>query len=312
MRTVKYKFGESFDGRSLVLALGFFDGVHKGHRSLILAAVEEAKRRGVCSAVFTFAYGGGLKGERAMIYGEDEREMLLRRLGVDIVFEADFEELRTLSPEDFIKKTVIRDIGADTVFAGYDYRFGNLGRADAKMLSALMENEGKRALIFDAVKLGGEAISSTRVRTSLENGDVTAANEMLGVPYFLTGRVEHGRGDGHSFGFPTVNIPVPDGRVRLMCGVYLTAVKIGEKLYTGLTNAGECPSFGKRNYHTETYILGFSDDVYGSEVEVYFLDFLRKERVFSSSEELAEQIKRDIEAAEKLKEKIKWQEIGLV
>ena len=91
-----------------------------------------------------------------------------------------------------------------------------------------------------------------------------------------------------------------------------TAVKIGEKLYTGLTNVGECPSFGKREYHTETFILDFSESVYEMEIKVYFLSFLREERVFSSSKELALQIEKDIAVAYKRKEEIKWQEIGLV
>ncbi len=312
MKTVKYRLGEAYGTRGCVLALGFFDGVHLGHRSLISSAAQEAKRLGVPSAVLTFAYGGGLKKDSAMIYSEKERELLLSAARIDICFVADFSELRALSPVDFVNRSVISDIGAAVAVAGYDYRFGYKGAGDAELLAELMELSGRRARISDAYMYGGEPVSSTRVRTSLENGDMEAANKMLGVPYFISGTVEHGRGDGRRFGFPTVNLSVSEDRARLMRGVYLTAVKIGEKLYTGLTNVGECPTFGSRKYHAETYISDFSGDIYGQDVRVYFLSFIRKERVFSSAEELSRQIEKDCAAAREIKEKIKWQEIGLV
>ncbi len=311
MRIVKYELGKGCGTDGCVLALGFFDGVHLGHRKLIDSAVSEAGRRGVLSAVFTFAYGGALKDGAAMIYSEGERERLLSLAGIDVCIVGDFEELRGLSPEDFIKGTVVSDIGADLVVAGYDYRFGHLGSGDTKSLSEFMRKEGKDALIFDAVMQDGKPVSSTRVRTCLENGDIKKANRMLGLPYFLTGTVEHGRGDGRCLGYPTLNIPVPKGRAMPRRGVYLTAAKIGGKLYTGLTNAGECPTFGKREYHTETHVLDFCEDIYGREAELYFLDFIREERDFFSKEELKEQIKKDCDTARGLKEKIKWQEFGL-
>ncbi len=311
LKTVEYKLGEKYAERGCALALGFFDGVHKGHRELLAKTVAEARKRGVFSAVFTFRYGGGLKGGRNMIYSEREREELLSSLGIDVCFIADFSELKNMTPKDFVKKTVVGDIGAAFASVGYNYRFGRGGTGDARKLSELMRQEGAETFVFDAYTEGGEPVSSTRVRSSLESGRIEEANAMLGVPYFISGTVEHGRGDGKRFGFPTVNTAVEEGRVRLKSGVYLTAVKIGEKLYTGLTNAGECPSFGKRSYHAETFLLDFSDDVYGMEIKVYFLSFLREERVFSSAGELALQIEKDRAVARERMKNIKWQEIGL-
>ncbi len=310
LKTIEYKLGEKYSERPCALALGFFDGVHKGHRELLTKTVGEARNRGIASAVFTFRYGGGPKGGRNMIYSEREREELLSSLGIDVCFVADFSELKDMTPEDFVKKTVTGDIGAAFASVGYNYRFGKGGTGDARKLSELMRQEGAEALVFDAYTEGGEPVSSTRVRSLLEGGGLDEANAMLGVPYFISGTVEHGRGDGKRFGFPTVNTAVEDGRVHLPNGVYLTAVKIGEKLHTGLTNVGECPSFGKRNYHAETFLLDFSDDVYGMEIKVYFLSFLREERVFTSARELALQIEKDRAIARERMKNIKWQEIG--
>ena len=312
MKTVKYKLGGSYnEHRGCTIALGFFDGVHLGHRVLLRQAVSEARKRGTSSAVFTFEYGGGIKSGRSMIYSEKEREELFSSIGIDVCFVADFSEIKDLAPEDFVNKTLAEDIGASFISVGYNYRFGKGGAGDAGMLSKLAAKHGCEVRIFDAYTLGGEPVSSTRVRALLENGEVEEANTMLGVPYFIFGTVEHGRGDGTRFGFPTVNTGVDDGRVRLLHGVYLTAVKIGEKLHTGLTNVGECPSFGKRRYHAETFLLNFSGDLYGMEIKVYFLSFLREERVFSSAEELALQIENDRATAHERMKNIKWQEIGL-
>lgn len=311
MKRVKYRIGTRLQERGCVLALGFFDGVHRGHRELIEFAVCEAHRRGVPSCVFTFAYGGGIKADCPPIYSEVERDELFSSLGLDYVFVADFPELRDLSPEEFVKTVISDDLGAELAVVGYNYRFGHLGRGDAARLREIMRQSGGDAKVFDEFTLNGAVVSSTRIRELLEEGRVDLAHEMLSVPYFLTGHVEHGRADGRRFGYPTINVPARKNAIRLRRGVYLTAVVIGEKLYTGLTNVGECPSFGSREYHSESFLLDFSGDAYGMETKVYFLHFLREERVFSSARELSEQIEKDREIAEKIKGEKKWQELGL-
>lgn len=311
MRIIKYKLGDRYPVRGCALALGFFDGVHIGHRALLSYAVDEAHGRGAEAAVFTFAYKGGPKGERGMLYSEAERYELLEGLGIDVCFVADFPALRGLSPREFAERTVIADIGADAVAVGYNFKFGYKGSGDAHLLADIMREHGKGARIFDALTVGGEPVSSTRVRALLEEGRTEEAAAMLGAPYFISGTVEHGRGDGHRFGYPTLNLPISDERIKMRKGVYLTRVKIGEDLYTGLTNVGECPSFGRRRVHAEAFLTDFSGDAYGMEIKVYFISFLRGEKVFASAEELAEQIERDRRSSEERKEKIKWQELGL-
>ena len=311
MQVKKYKQGAHFENGGCVVALGFFDGVHLGHRALLERAREKAHTLGVPFWVFTFAHGGGIKEGAPLIYSERDREELFSSLGADAVLAADFKELRDLSPEEFIEKVIVGDLGAVCAVAGYDYKFGKHGRADAADLSRLMAERGLEAEIVDEYRICDRAVSSSGIRALLEEGRIEEANELLGAPFFISGTVVHGRADGKGFGYPTINIGVGDGAVKLKRGVYLTAVKMGEKLYTGLTNVGECPSFGAREYHAETYLLDFEGDAYGMETKVYFLSFLREERVFCGLSELQEQIKNDLIKANEIKGDKKWQELGL-
>ena len=310
MKKIKYTLGECMVPQGCVLALGFFDGVHLGHRELLKFTSEEAARRGIPSAVFTFSYGGGIKSGIQPIYSEEERELLLSSLGIEILIEADFASIKDVSPERFIKQSLLCDLRTEVAVVGYNYRFGAKGAGDASLLQQIMTECGAKARVFDEFTYDGVTVSSTRIRALLTEGNVKTAGRLLGLPYFLSGKIEHGRKDGTRFGYPTINVPARKGAVEIRKGVYLTAVKLGEKLYTGLTNVGECPSFGKREYHTETFLTDFSGDAYGMETKVYFLRFLRDELYFSSPDELGEQIKKDCAQAQMLKGELKWQELG--
>ena len=311
MKKTEYAPGKAYGTKGCVLALGFFDGVHEGHRALLRRTVAEAKRKGTPSAVFTFSYDGGIKSGAPRIYSEETRDMLFAELGIDVCIAADFSKVSSISAEDFVLRVIREEIGAEVVVAGYNYRFGYRGGGDARKLEELARSFGCEAVILDAYMLDAEPVSSTLVRALLANGDVFDAGRLLGKPYFLSGTVEHGRADGRKIGFPTINVPVSQKQARLKHGVYLTAVKIDEKLYTGLTNVGECPTFEKREYHAETFVLDFERDVYGMETKLYFLDFIREERAFSSAAELAEQIRVDEKMARERMKEIKWQELGL-
>ena len=137
------------------------------------------------------------------------------------------------------------------------------------------------------------------------------ASALLGAPYFLTGKVAHGDGRGKSLGLPTVNTDIPDEKLTPRVGVYRSAVVIGEKIYAGVTNVGTCPTFGERVPHAETYILDFDGDIYGEDIRIYLLEFLRDERHFDSADELILQIKLDINYTIKKNGEEKWQELGL-
>ena len=309
MRVIEYLPGRTLSG-GCVVALGFFDGVHAAHRALIGEARRTADEMGLPLVVFTFPAESKIKGNSARIYDTGTKIELLGSLSVDVVLLADFAAVAGLTPEEFVRDVLIRDLDARVAVCGFNYRFGKGASGDAKMLENLMNRGGRVAKIHDELTKDGRTVSATDIRAALADGDVVRARELLTVPYFLRGRVGHGMANGRRIGFPTVNIPVGDGRVNLRRGVYKTAVPIGEKLYTGLTNLGNCPTFGARETHAETYILDFAGDLYDREVTVYFLEFIRDEIEFSSAEALAEQIKKDIDTALKGRT-VTWQEIGL-
>jgi riboflavin kinase/FMN adenylyltransferase len=277
-----------------VTALGFFDGVHAAHRALIDYARSLADEAGLPLAVFTFPAECGVKGGTPRIYSTEARLSLFRDLGVEAVVIADFAMVADLSPEEFVREVLIGALDTQIAVAGFNYRFGKGAVGDAKMLENLMKRGGRVAKIHDELTKDGKTISATAVRRAIAEGDVLRARELLSVPYFIEGRIGHGNAVGRTLGYPTINMRLDDGYVMPRRGVYKTAVPIGEKLYTGLTNVGICPTFGEREMHAETYILDFEGDLYGERVRVYFMEFLRDEAVFESAEALARQIESDI------------------
>ena len=201
-------------------------------------------------------------------------------------------------------------MNAKIAVAGYDFRFGSGAQGDAALLLNTMKSAGLDCVIEKEQKIGKEKISTTKIKELLSIGDVKTARQFLGMPYFIRGEVKRGNGVGHTLGFPTVNTDFEDGKVLLKRGVYRTAIDIDGTLYSGLTNVGSCPTFKERNLHAETFILDFSGDLYGKNISIYFLGFLREEKQFNSPKELILQINVDKNRAIKENGELLWQEIG--
>ena len=294
MKIFEYNYGDSLPINDTAIALGFFDGVHLAHRELISLTVAEAKARGLIPTVFTFsAEDASVKAAAARIYPTGVRLSILEELGVECAVVADFGSVCGLLPDSFVKEVLTDACGMRLAVSGYNFRFGKGASAGAQELHRLCTSFGAECLLLEERSYDGEAISSTRIRAALESGDVRLACELLGAPYRMRGVVERGRGVGHRLGFPTVNTRIPDGAVKIKNGVYKTAVATGEGLLPGITNVGVCPTFEEREAHAETFIKDFKGDLYGQEVEVLFLDFIREERKFKSSAELIMQINID-------------------
>ena len=309
MKIYKYTHGETIPEKT-VIALGFFDGVHEGHRRLLAAAKRAAEEKELTFAVFTFRTVCGVKG-KTVIYSDEEKLTLFRELGVEAVILADFADISGISADSFIKDCLFHDMGCRVAVCGYDFRFGKGRVGDAKLLSDTLLSLGAECIIEDEHKLYGEKISTTKIKELLAAGDVGEARLFLGYPYFMLASVEHGRGVGQKLGFPTVNTTLSPERAPLRRGVYRTAVSISGKLYTGVTNVGTCPTFEERAVHAETYIVGYSGDLYGEKIRIFFLGFLRDEKKFSTPEELIMQINVDKNKAIKENGELTWQEIGL-
>lgn len=308
MRIFEYKRGEKLELSDSVLALGFFDGVHKAHRLLIEDGMRIAEEKNLSFAILTFPSEDGLKRSSPRIYGTDDRLSLFEKMGVENVVLVNFNSISDMSGEDFVSETLIGDMSCKIAVAGYNFRFGKNAGSDSRDLLTLMQRAGGNAVIHDEHSYLGKPISATRIREKLSTGDVLGANELLSTPYFVRGTVAHGKSLGHSLGFPTVNMSLPEARFVIASGVYEVAVKIDGTLYVGITNVGICPTFEAREMHLETYILDFNGDLYDKELTVYFINYLRCEKKFSSPKELSEQIAKDCKS---VKGDLAWQALGL-
>ncbi len=298
MEIIEYRYGDDtsiynkISSHGTALALGLFDGVHIGHRRLIAEAVNIAKAKGLISGVFTFSTEGEIKSASPRIYSTEQKLDLIAELGVDFAIVCDFNSIRNLDAEGFIKEVLISTLGCRVALSGYNFRFGKGAEGNAELLTRCLASFGREAFILDEQRYDDLTLSSTEIRASLGKGEAERAARMLGLPYFIEGEVERGLGLGHKFGFPTINIDLPD-KCPLQIGVYKTIVPIGKKLYTGLSNVGACPTFGEREIHVETMLLDFDGDLYGQRLRTYFISFIRPERTFAGGQELKEQIAKD-------------------
>lgn len=306
-----YKYPEKLNLTNTAVALGYFDGVHAGHRELISLLVREAKKEGLSSYVLTFAEDiSKTKKTQSIIYNTEEKLAIFASLGIDGVIVADFDSIKSLSAESFVKDVLIDTLGAEIAISGYNFRFGKGASADSRTLTELMKRQGKCAVILEEQKKYGKILSSTAIRELIKDKRLEEAAKMLGLPYFVEGVVEKGLGLGKVYGFPTVNTPIRKNS-PLSSGVYRTAVEIGGKFYTGVTNVGSCPTVKEREIHAETLISDFSGNLYGEKIRIYFLGYLREEKRFDSVDELREQIYNDEKRSIEENGDLTWLATGL-
>lgn len=286
---------EPFDLPRLTVALGNFDGVHFAHTKLIKKAKEIASSlctsagEKILTAVFTFS---DLK--KPLITTTDEKLAIFERLGVDAVILCPFESVKDMSPEDFVRDVLKDRLSCVHAVCGYNYRFGKGALGDPQTLCSLTRHYGIGCTVVDEIV----GVSSTRVRELISAGDVEGAGDLLGRPFSLSGRIVHGKGLGHTFGCPTVNVDIPDGKILPARGVYFTVCRIGDTLFHAVTNVGVCPTFGDTDKTVcENHLIDVSRELYGEYAEVIFLAFRRSEKRFDSPEELYKTVREDITAA---------------
>lgn len=285
------------------LAIGFFDGVHRGHQKVIQAAIDKAKELNIKSAVMTFdphpsIVLGGRKEKVFYITPIQQKLTILEELGVDTVFVVHFtSDFAKLAPEDFIQY-FIRDLNVKHVTAGFDFSFGALGKGKMEMMKTLSNGEFGVSVI-DKIIDNEEKISSTRIRQSLQDGDMETAHQLLGRPFEVPGIVVHGDKRGRTIGFPTANIQAADGCFIPATGVYAVRIFVQNNWYDGVCNVGYKPTFKNPNdkqLSIEVHILNFEKNIYGEEVKIGWYKRLRSEQKFNGIEELKEQIQKDKEA----------------
>lgn len=309
MQTINYVPGTVCAPADAVIALGFFDGVHLGHRALLALAAEKAGSLGLPLGVFTFpAEDVGMKKSALRLYDTPYKLSLLESLGVDYVYMCELSSVADISAEDFVHQCLATELRAAVTVCGFNFRFGHGAEGDCDALARCMQALGRESITLPPMYHEGEILSSGAVRLHLREGEVALAAKMLGAPYTLPGTVEGGDGRGKTLGFPTVNIPLAENRLVLRSGVYATATKTKDGCFPSVTNVGTCPTFGERHIHAETHLCDFSGNLYGQTVEIKFLKRLRDEKTFPSGEMLIKQINVDKnEAMEVYKA---WQEAG--
>ena len=287
-----------------VIALGMFDGVHIGHASIISRAVELARSIDGTSMVFTFSNHPltilAPENQPLMIGSRSLRRKLVEELGIDVLIEIPFTaELSKRSPEDFLQ-LLKGKFAPSIVVTGPNYTFGRFGKGNGRMLIREGDAYGFRAEVCPAITVDKKTVSSTRIRKLIADGELGDVNELLGRPFTYVSKVVHGDRRGRRLGFPTANLEIGEGRAMLPNGAYAVAVELDGKIYCGIANVGDNPTFGAVKRRLEVYIDRFNGDLYGQELSVKFLEALRAEQKFSTVEELIAQLKNDLERARKI------------
>ncbi len=282
-----------------VVALGFFDGVHLGHGALLREAAAVAARSGLQAAAISFdAHPSSLLDAQSvgLLTTPQERARLMsQRYGVDELLLLPFDEaLMHLSWDRFVREYLVGRFDAAHVVCGEDFRFGYRGEGNARNLSALCAALGLGCSVIAQVRLDGVPVSSTLIRSLLSRGALESANAFLGHPYSLSGDVIHGRGLGHTLGFPTANLAFPDGLLSPAHGVYACLAWVDGASYPAVTNLGVRPTVqSSGRMMVEPWILDYSGDLYGRTLRLDFLRYLRPERKFASLEALRQEIFRN-------------------
>ncbi len=263
------------------ILLGGFDGLHVGHRRLFACA----KNSGLPVGVMTII--GGKEGN---IFTFEEREVIFQECGADFVIELPFAEIRDISPTEFLQ-LLIQEFHPALFVCGEDFQFGASAKGTPETIKTSTQ---VRVEVLSLVEMGGEKISSGKIKDLLGQGEIESANALLGEEFFLCGRVVKDRQVGTKIGFPTANIPYPPMKFPLLKGVYETKTTVNGKEYKGITNYGARPTFDNDKVITETYLDGFSGDLYGRELQVKFIRYLRGVQKFDGVEGLVKQLEEDI------------------
>ena len=283
--------------RPLVVAIGFFDGFHRGHRAIVREALR-ARRPGERTAVLTFREHPSAflrpGTEPPLIATLEERVNAFARAGIDEAFVLPFDaSIASLSPERFLGETLIERIGARAMVVGANFRFGNKRAGDVALARTYLAERGRDVIAVENTMIGGERVSSTRVRAAIQRGDLADADELLGASYTLRGTVRFGAGRGHDLGYPTANVAVAPGKLLPPDGVYRVTARHDGRDYLGLVSIGTNPTFDGTVQSVEAWLLDFNGALYGEELALRDLRFVREQRRFDSVDELIAQMRDD-------------------
>ncbi len=274
-----------------VVALGKFEGLHKGHMLLINKVLQLSHETGKQSVVFSIDMPGTKR-----IYTIPERNRILEEIGIDFNITCEFtKKFASMKPEAFIKDVLVERLHPEYVVVGNDFRFGKNRQGDVALLEELGNRYGYEVLAFEKLREQGTVISSSYIREQIEQGNVDLIQEYMGRPYSIAGIVQYGKQLGTTIGFPTANLIPDEEKLLVPNGVYETSLILDNLRYRGITNVGDNPTVDDdHKIKVETNILDYNGNLYGKYLKIEFIRQIRKEIKFDSIEALKNQIKSDI------------------
>lgn len=283
----------------VVMTVGTFDGVHRGHREIVEQVIRRARETGGTSVVYSFYPPPwrvlGRTENPFLITTFPDKAYLMAGLGVDLLVTESFTSgFQSLDAHAFVHDVLVGSFRPREVLVGYDFRFGRRRQGNLEMLQRELSGVGAVASQVEAVELDGEVVSSTRVRRAVVAGDMGLSTRLLGRPHFISGAVIRGRGRGRSIGFPTANIS-PRTELIPAPGVYAVVLETSRERWPGVANLGFRPTFAEQDFSIEAHLFDFDGDLYGVHTRLHLIDRVREERKFESREALVDQIHRDVE-----------------
>ena len=291
---------DQLEGKSIVLTMGFFDGVHLGHKALTDKVLIRANEKGLYSSVLTFWPHPRLilnkdPHKLRFLTTLNEKSKILSKLGFDFFIIHEFSpRIASMDAKEFIKY-LVQSFNVKHFVIGKDHRFGQNADGDFQTLVELSSQYGYTAEEVDVIEKYNTNVSSTKIREALQNGDIERANEMLGYPYLLTGTIETGSQIGRKIGFPTANIrPIDPLKLIPAYGVYAVFLNVNGKIERGMMNIGVKPTVdNSQNQTIEVNIFDFENDIYHQKIEVSIIAKLRNEKKFNGIDELKAQLEKD-------------------
>ncbi|MGM0444969.1 MAG: bifunctional riboflavin kinase/FAD synthetase [Bacillota bacterium] len=299
MNIIKSNTFDQYEIYENVIAIGSFDGIHKGHKKILNKTLEVAKNKGLKSGILTFephpqeVIGDG--NSHYYLSTRSQKIMTLNEMNFDYYFEMNFSEELALTPfDEFFKKIIVNNLNTKHIVVGTDFRLGHKGDGNISKLKRLGKEFGIEITAVTPLKIGDHKISSSIIRDLVKAGKLKEVKKHLDNNFILEGEVIEGFGRGKKLGIPTANIKPDIEYVLPPDGVYAVYIYIGNKKYKGVANFGHKPTFDDNNFTIEVHIPDFEGDIYGEFVRLELIEFLRGEKEFKDVDELVSTIKDDI------------------
>lgn len=296
---IYHSFNEFVTSKKTVVTLGTFDGVHIGHNAILDKICKAAQQENLESVILTFFPHPRLivsnNYDIKLLNTIDEKSILLEKIGIQNFIIHPFDKtFSELSPREFVTQVLVEKLNIQKIIIGHDHKFGKDRAADFNDLINFGKEFGFEVEEISAQQINEVSVSSTKIRNSLLEGNISLANDYLGYPYVLTGNVIKGNQLGRTIGFPTANIEIPeDYKLIPKNGVYIVTANVNKQTVFGMMNIGVKPTLGENKLSIEVHLLNFNNDIYNQKIQVNILERVRDEQKFDSFEALKLQLETD-------------------